>query len=326
MRVAERRPRSDAQRQLGQVADGASRPRRSSRARVAGPTPHSADDRQRVQEGQLLARRHDHDARARRRRPPAVDLGLGRLRGQLGQQLRRRHARAARELQLRRRRRAGAAPAIAAAGPNSRRAPVTSRKASSREIGSTSGRVAPEDRLDLPAHLLVAGVVAGQEHRLRAQPPGDGRRHGRVDAEAPGLVGRRRHHAPLARRRRRRPAGPAAPAGAAARPRRRTRPCRRGGWSVRPASRRSPGGAPARHGSVTATGGAHAANEAAGSAGAGDAARRRRGAVRTSRTPQPVTSANASRTMGSDILDSPARRSTKATGISTTRPPWRMSR
>ena len=33
---------------------------------------------------------------------------------------------------------------------------------------------------------------------------------------------------------------------------------------------------------------------------------RRRRPVRTSRTPQPVTSANASSTMGSDILDSPA--------------------
>ena len=51
-----------------------------------------------------------------------------------------------------------------------------------------------------------------------------------------------------------------------------------------------------------------------GRAGGGSAA----ATVRTSRTPQPVTSANASITMGTDILDSPAWRSTNATGISTT--------
>jgi hypothetical protein len=49
---------------------------------------------------------------------------------------------------------------------------------------------------DLLADLGVAPVAAPQEDGRGAEALGPGRRHGRVDAVAAGLVGRRRHHPP----------------------------------------------------------------------------------------------------------------------------------
>ena len=46
---------------------------------------------------------------------------------------------------------------------------------------------------------LVLAAVDGQEHALRAQPPGGPQRHRRVDAEHPRLVRRRRDDATLVR-------------------------------------------------------------------------------------------------------------------------------
>ncbi len=57
----------------------------------------------------------------------------------------------------------------------------------------------PEDRHDPGADLAVAGVVAGEEHGLGAQAAGSHRRHGREHTEGPGLVRRRSHHPPVAR-------------------------------------------------------------------------------------------------------------------------------
>ena len=124
-------------------------------------------------------------------------------------------------------------------------APPTSRNASSRLSGSTSGVTSRNDLHHPGRHLGVVGVVAGQEGGVRAQPPGPHRGHRRVHAVGAGLVAGRRHHAPRRRGRRRSPACPAAPGAAAAPPTRRTRPCRRGGWRGGPTRRR----APARSGS-----------------------------------------------------------------------------
>ena len=82
-------------------------------------------------------------------------------------------------------------------------APVTSRKASSSPIGSTSGVTDSRIVAQLPAHLGVAGVVTVDEDRVRAELPGPQRRHGRAHAEGPGLVGARGHHAAGAAARRR---------------------------------------------------------------------------------------------------------------------------
>ena len=82
--------------------------------------------------------------------------------------------------------------------PSRRRAPPTSRKASSSDSGSTSGVNECEDRHDPAAHLAVALVVAGEEHGVGAEPPGPAGGHGRVDAVGPGLVAGRGHHAPVA--------------------------------------------------------------------------------------------------------------------------------
>jgi hypothetical protein len=60
-------------------------------------------------------------------------------------------------------------------------------------------RVALEDGHDPRRHLAVVGVVAGQEHCMRAQPPGADRRHGGVDAVAPRFVAGGRHDASFTR-------------------------------------------------------------------------------------------------------------------------------
>ena len=56
--------------------------------------------------------------------------------------------------------------------PSSRRAPATSRNASSMESGSTSGVIVPEDSHDGTGRGRVLGEVGRQEHRAWAQPAG----------------------------------------------------------------------------------------------------------------------------------------------------------
>ena len=80
--------------------------------------------------------------------------------------------------------------------PWDRRAPVTSRNASSRLIGSTRG-VNDRKMLHYPlADRRVVGVVAGQEHGVGAEPPSPAAGHGREDAVGPGLVAGGGHDAP----------------------------------------------------------------------------------------------------------------------------------
>ena len=55
----------------------------------------------------------------------------------------------------------------------------------------------PEDRHDSSADFPVVGMVAGKEDGVGAQPPGDNRRHRRVDAEDSGLVRGSGDHSPL---------------------------------------------------------------------------------------------------------------------------------
>ncbi len=59
-------------------------------------------------------------------------------------------------------------------------------------------RVTLEDLVHLPAHLAVVGVIAVEEHGVRAAPLGDRRRHRRVDAVPTRLVGRSGDHATAA--------------------------------------------------------------------------------------------------------------------------------
>ena len=184
---------------------------------------------------------------------------------------------------VRRRRRTGAA------------APVTSRNASSRAMPSTSGVNDSNTCVDGPAGLLVGGEVAGQEDGRRAEPLGPHRRHGRVDAVAARLVGRRRHDAPRAGAAHHdRLAGQLGSAphldadvervhvDVQDRARRRSPPCR-----------------PLTHGHDRST---------------------------RSRIAHHVTRPRASTTMRPDIFDVPRTRSTKEIGTSTTRPPRRTSR
>ena len=84
--------------------------------------------------------------------------------------------------------------AAATASPNSARAPRTSRNASSRASGSTSGVTPWKMRHDGGRVAAVGGEVGRDGHRLRAQAPGPGHRHGVAAAERPGLVGGRGDH------------------------------------------------------------------------------------------------------------------------------------
>ena len=121
---------------LGQVAD-----RRHSQAAQPGrggrPDARERLDRQRMEEGQLLAGPNHDDAGARDR-PCTLALRLGRFRCQLGQKLRGGHTDRARQPDL------TADPGSDGGGDRRRRPeqplrPVTSRKASSREMPSTRG-------------------------------------------------------------------------------------------------------------------------------------------------------------------------------------------
>ena len=234
----------EAPRASGEATAHASRtaaPRRSGSSAARSPivvTPNSrrawarplADapqpgDGQRREEGRLGARRDDHQA-----------VGLAQVGGDLGDELGRGHAD---------RDRRGRAPSATSALDRAARSPrrprtaprmpVTSRNASSIEIGSTSGvkrrRIVMTSRLTAEYLAPSTGrkTAVGQSAARRPQ------RHRRVDAELARLVGGRADDAAVgrARRRRRSPACRAAPAGRAARRPRRTRPGRRGGSSGR---------------------------------------------------------------------------------------------
>ena len=93
--------------------------------------------------------------------------------------------------------------AISPPSPSSRRAPVTSRKASSSAIGSTSG-VHRRGRSHAPPRSSRRRARSRrEEERVRAQPLRAHRRHRGVDAVAPWLrmTQPRRHRAPRRHRR-----------------------------------------------------------------------------------------------------------------------------
>ena len=162
--------------------------------------------------------------------------------------------------------------------------------------------------MHLAADLVVERVVAGQEDRLRAQPPGPLEGMAEWMPYAPRLVGRRRDHAPAARAAD--DDGLAGQLGAAPHldRARRTRPCRRAG----------------------SCGALHlgaADGSGAGRLVDGRAVERRRARRFTrrsrSRTPHQVTRPRASTTMRPDIFEVPRTRSTNEIGTSTIRPPRR---
>ncbi len=192
-------------------------PSRASRSRVAGPTPHSAL-RPAAGGGRPAPRPAPRPRRrARGRMPSAGGRGLGRLRGQLGQQLGRGDADAAGQAEL-----VGDPPADGGgdlgAGPEQPRG-ARSRRGRPRRgrSPSTSGVNARKMAWTCAAHLLVGGVVAGQEDAVGTAPAGarpsawpSGRRNGGPRRTPPP-------RRPGGRCRRRRPAGRPARAGAAAR-------------------------------------------------------------------------------------------------------------
>ena len=114
----------------------------------------------------------------------------------------------------------------------------TSRNASSALSGSTESVTERKTSMTAPAGRGVGGVVGGDDDRGRSQPARPAHRHRRVDAERPGLVGGRQHHAPVARAADDHRLAHQLRDAAAGRRRRRRRPCRRAGWCSR--RRRSP--------------------------------------------------------------------------------------
>ncbi len=129
-----------------------------------------------------------------------------------------------------------------------------------------------------------ASKRGGSTIGLGAEPPGPAHRHGRVHAEAAGLVGGGRHHSPRARCRRRGRACRPGPGSPAPRRRRRRRRGRRGGWSRAHARASVPFF--------------------------------RRAARGRPRTPHQVTRTSASTTIRDDIFERPSVRSRNSIGTS----------
>ena len=168
------------------------------------------------------------------RTPSGMATRLGVDRGQLGDELVRRDADRAGQPELVARSRARIGRGDRGAVPSSAPRPVTSRNASSRASGSTSGVTAWKCAW---TSRLTAGVA--WRGRRGGTPPA-GTAAGPSPTASPsgrrsaGPRTTRRRRPPAGRCRRRPPAGRAAPAAGAARPTRRRRPCRRGGWSRAP--------------------------------------------------------------------------------------------
>ena len=191
--------------------------------------------RERVQEPELVGRIDDHHA-ASGPGPGRRSPGLGRLRRQLGQELHPGHPdRTGQALLVEHplSDRPGDRRAVAVEAPDP--GDVEERLVEGDRLDQR-GQVA-EDRHHPGAHVPVVGVVTGQEHGIGAEPTGPHRRHRRSARRGlgPRSWPQRRRRAPPSHRRP--PDGPAAPVGAGAPPRRRTRPCRRGG-SPGPGARR----------------------------------------------------------------------------------------
>ena len=105
------------------------------------------------------------------------------------------------------------------------------------------GRVRPEDRHHPPADLAHSGRGRRAGTRRGGRDGGPGRWAWPRRCRRPGPRSWRPRRRPGRRCRRRRPAGPAARGAAAARRTRRTRPCRRGGWCAAGPSPPAPGAA-----------------------------------------------------------------------------------
>ena len=192
----------------GVLGDGGQVPHRHHPEGVQAPGggrahPPQGPHRHRVEEGQLLVGQDHHDARAR-----AGALGgehrLGGPRRQLGQQLGPGHAHGAVEVQVVAHRLADGPGHVGgwaeeAAGPGD----VEEGLVEGDALDHRSEAV--EHRVEVLAHLRVAGEAARQEDGVRAAAPGLDRRHGRVDAEGARLVGAGGHDARVRRRRPRSP-------------------------------------------------------------------------------------------------------------------------
>jgi hypothetical protein len=150
-----------------------------------------------VEEREDLAGLHQLDSQARLG-TVAPDSRLGRLGGQLGDELRRGDADGAGELLLLPHggpdggRDRGAVP-VEPTGPGD----VEERLVEGQRLDERRERA--EDGHDPPAHLGVVIVVARHEDGVRAEPLRLHRRHGGVDPEHARLVAGRRHHTTGAR-------------------------------------------------------------------------------------------------------------------------------
>ena len=180
----------------GQVADGLHPHGGQPPGRGRAHAPQGGDG-QRAQEVQLGPGGHRPDAGAEDRARGAGP-GLGPLRGQLGQQLVGGHPhRAGEPLLLEDAAPDGGGDLIG--GPEAADRPPHVQERLVEGEGLHQRRHLLQDGHDPGRDLAVAAVVAGQEHGVGAQLAGPGRRHGRTDAEGPGLVAGRGHHPPAAR-------------------------------------------------------------------------------------------------------------------------------
>ena len=80
--------------------------------------------------------------------------------------------------------------------PSRRPAPATSRNASSKDSGSTSGVIEAKTAMTPREASAYAGGSGGTMTASRAQPPSPPHRHRAVHAVLPRLVGRGEHHRP----------------------------------------------------------------------------------------------------------------------------------
>ena len=184
------------ERERGQVPDSG-HPHVLELGERLGSDPPQRRDVEGVEERQLVAGAHLVHAGAEHR-PSGRGRGLGLLGRELGQELRRCDAHRAGQAHLVEHLRAqpgrdlGALPHEATGTRHVEERLVERQRLHERGEGA-------EQLHDLARDLRVEGVVAVDEHGVRATPPGNGRGQRRVDPEGPGLVARCGHHAPVPR-------------------------------------------------------------------------------------------------------------------------------
>ena len=195
--VADRRSECSHQAGLGQrgeVADGTNAEALEPLTR-RGADAREGLHRQRVEEGELLPRRHHDDAPPGTRASP-VGARLGRLGGELGHELGGRHPHRRAQTEV-----------VVDARPDARRdrerlaeEPPGAGHIEERFVQGDAldeGGERPEHLVDATAVVAVQVVTTGEEHRLRAQPPGPRRGHRRVHAARARLIGARGDDPPI---------------------------------------------------------------------------------------------------------------------------------